>query len=82
LRVPLDGWVRHFNNEERVVMKIELTKNEMFDAVAAGVDRAIWRMITSATDMPGADFWDTLKGAMERSFVKIAEDEIERRRDA
>jgi hypothetical protein len=63
-------------------MTTKLTKSEMHDAVADGVDRAIWRMITGITDMPSSDFWDTLKAAMERAFVKIAEDEIERRNEA
>lgn len=63
-------------------MTTELTKSEMRGAVSDGVERAIWRMITGITDMPSHDFWDTLKDAMERAFMKIAEDEIERRCDA
>ena len=62
-------------------MTTKLTKREMHDAVADGVDRAMWRMITSITDTPSTDFWYALKGAMECAFVKIAEDEIERRND-
>jgi len=62
-------------------MTTKLTKSEMHEAVADGVERAMWRMITGITDMPSHDFWDTLKAALERAFVKISEDEIERRND-
>lgn len=59
----------------------KLTKQEMHEAVAEGVDRAIWRMITGVTDMPSMDFWDTLKGSIERAFERIADEKISRMDD-
>lgn len=57
-------------------MTAELTKSEMHGAIAEGVDRAIWRMITGVTQMPSMDFWDTLEKAMERAFLTAAGDGI------
>ena len=41
-------------------MKIDLTKNELIEAVALGVQRAIWQIATNATSMPCADFYDAI----------------------
>ena len=55
--------------------------NDIFEAVAEGVDRAIWRMITGITQMPSSDFWDTLKTAIETAFERVANETIERKAD-
>lgn len=40
----------------------------ILEAIAEGVDRAIYRMITNATDMPCADFYDTIEKAARASI--------------
>jgi hypothetical protein len=43
-----------------------VTKEEFLAAIRDGVHSAMWRMITNATDMPSADFFDAIKaGAKE-----------------
>ena len=54
---------------------------DVFEAVAEGVDRAITRMITGITQMPSSDFWDTLKTAIETAFERVANETIERKMD-
>ena len=39
----------------------DVTKQELLEAVRAGVRDAMWEMITSATQMPGADFLTRLR---------------------
>ena len=46
----------------------DLDKQEIYNAITEGVDRAMWRMITNATDMPCHDFYDTIKDAAEKAF--------------
>lgn len=58
-----------------------MTDNDVLDAIAEGVDRAITRMITGVTDMPSTDFWHTLKQSIETAFARVAEDTIERHKD-
>ena len=61
------------------VEDFDLTTDEIQEAIARGVERAMWRMITGITDMPSSDFWETLEESMESAFTKIAESEIEKR---
>ena len=35
------------------------------------IDRAIWRMITSATQMPGHDLYDTLEKGIDKAFSEM-----------
>jgi hypothetical protein len=38
-----------------------VSKQELLNAIRDGVADAMWRMITNATDMPCADFYDFVK---------------------
>ena len=41
-------------------------------SVRLGVDDAVWRMITNATDMPTADFYDFLKQGVAEGIERAA----------
>ena len=60
--------------EKRTVNSFEIDEflepEKVYEAIAEGVDRAVWRMITSATAMPCQDFYDAIKDAAERAFSK------------
>lgn len=45
-----------------------------FEAVAEGVDRAIWRMIKDDTPRPGDAFYNTLREAAREAFATVADD--------
>jgi hypothetical protein len=45
---------------------------DIFEAIAEGVDRAIFRMITGITQMPSADFWDILEKSIKNAFERAA----------
>ncbi len=49
----------------------KLDPQEIYDAIEHGVHRAIWQMITSGTDMPCADFYDTIKAAATKAFSDL-----------
>ena len=49
-----------------------LEPNEIYEAIAEGVDRAITRAILSGTDMPSADFFDTIGVAAKEAFYEAA----------
>ena len=46
----------------------QMCKQELFDAIRAGVHDAIWRMITNATDMPCADFYEMIQKGVEKGI--------------
>jgi hypothetical protein len=46
----------------------ELDGNKIYEAIRQGVHDAIWAMIRSGTDMPCADFYDTIKEAAREAF--------------
>ena len=43
----------------------DVTKQELLEAIRAGVRDAMWEMVTNATAMPCADFFDTVKDAIQ-----------------
>ncbi len=49
----------------------KLDPQEIYDAIEHGVHRAIWQMIISGTDMPCADFYDTIKEAATKAFSDL-----------
>ncbi len=61
---------------ERICMKnildVKLDPDKVYEAIAEGVDRAIWRMINNATAMPCQDFYDTIEKAAREAFEKVA----------
>jgi len=58
-------------------MKLDtkLDPNRIYEAIAEGVDRAIWRMITNATGMPCHDFYLTIEKAAREAFEKVGADD-------
>jgi hypothetical protein len=42
-----------------------ITTEQFLEAVRQGVYDAVWQMITNNTDMPCADFYDTVKEAVK-----------------
>jgi hypothetical protein len=50
----------------------ELEPEKIYAAIADGVDRAIWRMITNATGAPCNDFYDTIEKAAKEAFEKVS----------
>ncbi len=51
---------------------VKLEAEKVYEAIAEGVERAIWRMITNATDMPCQDFYDTIHKAAKEAFEKVS----------
>jgi hypothetical protein len=49
-----------------------------YDAIAEGVYRAMWEMITNATDAPCADFYATIERAAEAACERMADARIQR----
>jgi hypothetical protein len=47
--------------------QIELTRNELKEAITEGVRRAFWDMITNATGAPCADFFDSVKAGVKEA---------------
>src|SRR4051812_24928940 len=46
----------------------EVTKQELLDAIRAGVRDALWEMITNATSTPCGDFYDTVRDGVETAI--------------
>jgi hypothetical protein len=56
-------------------MTIELpkiSKQELLEAIRAGVSDAMWRMVTNATDAPGADFYDAVKQGIAEGIKSVS----------
>lgn len=45
----------------------------IFEAIAEGVDRAMWRMITNGTQMPCNDFFATIKEAVNEAMERVVD---------
>ena len=45
-----------------------VTTEQFLEAVRQGVYDAVWQMITNNTDMPCADFYDTVKEAVKEGI--------------
>jgi hypothetical protein len=48
------------------------TSNEILKAVRDGVADAMWRMMTNATSMPCADFYDSIKEGVEKAIQDVS----------
>lgn len=48
-----------------------VSKQELLNAIRDGVADAMWRMITNATDMPCADFYDFVKDGVAEGIRQI-----------
>jgi hypothetical protein len=57
-----------------IKMELKIAENldpeRIYQSIEEGVYRAMWQMITNATDMPCADFYDSIKIAAEKAFSK------------
>ena len=51
--------------------QIELSKDELKEAVTEGVRRAFWDMITNATQAPCADFFDSVKDGVKEAVERM-----------
>ena len=54
------------------ILDVKLDPDKVYEAIAEGVDRAIWRMISNATDMPCRDFYNTIEDAARKAFGKAS----------
>ena len=48
-----------------------MSKQELLNAIRDGVADAMWRMITNATDMPCADFYDSVKDGIAEGIQRL-----------
>lgn len=51
---------------------MNLSRDDMMEAISEGVRRAIWEIANNATDAPCADFYDAIKAGTE-SGISILE---------
>jgi len=50
---------------------MNLNPDKIYEAISTGVERAMWQMITNNTDMPCADFYDTIQKAAKEAFEEV-----------
>lgn len=55
------------------MLNVKLDPEKVYKAIREGVEDAMWRMIRSATDMPGDDFYYFVKEGVKEAIEKIAE---------
>ena len=48
-----------------------VSKQELLNAIRDGVADAMWRMITNATDVPCADFYDFVKDGVAQGIERL-----------
>jgi hypothetical protein len=46
----------------------------LYEAIRQGMADAIWRVATNATQMPCADFYDTIKEGVEKAMARFTPD--------
>ena len=56
----------------------QLEPKKVYEAIADGVQRAMWGMITNSTQMPCHDFYDTIEKAAKSAFSGLADDIVQR----
>ena len=54
------------------ILDVKLDPDKVYEAIAEGVDRAIWRMITNETKAPCKDFYLTIAKATREAFEKVS----------
>lgn len=52
-------------------LNVKLDPEKVYGAISKGVENAIWRMITNATDMPCADFYEAIQNAATKAFDNV-----------
>jgi hypothetical protein len=55
----------------------KLTRDDLKEAIAEGIRRAFWDMITNATSAPCADFYAAVQDGVERAVRRAAPQQIE-----
>lgn len=53
-------------------LDVKLNPDKVYEAIAEGVDRAIWRMISNDTKTPCKDFYLTIAKAAREAFEKVS----------
>ncbi len=53
-------------------LDVKLNPDKVYEAIAEGVDRAIWRMINNETKTPCKDFYLTIAKATKEAFEKVS----------
>lgn len=61
------------NHTHEAVGYPDLDPEKIYEAIKDGTCLAIWRMITNATDMPCADFFDTVKDGVKEAMMELKE---------
>jgi len=59
---------------EGVARAFDVPSDTLLHAVRQGVADAIWRVATNATDMPCADFYETIKEGVSEAMSRHAGD--------
>lgn len=49
----------------------DLSHELIMDAITKGVEQAVWRMITNATHMPTADFFQSVEDGVAKGMARI-----------
>jgi hypothetical protein len=49
----------------------QLSREDLMEAISAGVYRAVWQMITYGTQMPCRDFFDAIEDGIKRAALEI-----------
>ena len=55
-----------------LVDDLELNPERIYEAIQEGVSNAMWRMITSGTMMPGADFYEFVRKGVSDGIERAA----------
>ena len=50
---------------------VKLDPDKIYEAFTAGVERAIWRMISNGSAMPAQDFFDAVQKGAKEAFALI-----------
>jgi regulator of replication initiation timing len=66
-----DEFVEHVAGRQDEPLLGQLDPERIYKAIQDGVHDAIWQMITNNTDMPCADFYDTVKSAATKAFSEM-----------
>lgn len=53
-------------------LNVKLDPEKVYEAISKGVEDAIWRMITNATDAPCQDFYDSIEKGAREAFKNIS----------
>jgi|688.fasta_scaffold1069653_1 hypothetical protein len=49
-------------------MDINIDEDRFYEAIREGVADAMWKLMTSATDMPCSDFYDSIQAGVKQGI--------------